>query len=261
MAQGTVTRVRMASSGYRGVVTRVRMVAAQQYYGQITRVRMKASVLTGGVDLGVDKVVEPFSVVEMFADVAPISTSEATSYTWTQESGIPVAIIGTGATVTFEAPASKNSLNLSFKVVVTFTGRAPAEDTIGITTYGHGAYFKYDLTLTDWVPIPLNPAGIYVPPAGGPPPPPPIDPETQLLRNILALSKTTAVKMAMLGSSTTAGNNATTTAKRYVNLLSDQIRTFETSVGATSALNATAAPTTAGLHTRNGGVGGTTSAN
>lgn len=87
------------------------------------------------------------------------------------------------------------------------------------------------------------------------------DPKLTSLNNLLVSSATTSVRMAFLGSSTTVGNNATTAENRYVNRLSNSLRTRYGASGVTAALDASARPTTPGLHTRNGGQGATTSAN
>jgi lysophospholipase L1-like esterase len=81
-----------------------------------------------------------------------------------------------------------------------------------------------------------------------------------VLRSILAQSATTTVKMATMGSSTTFGSNASDAAHQYVSLLSAAFRSQFGSGGTTSVLNSSAAPTGAGLFTRNGGIGGTTAA-
>jgi lysophospholipase L1-like esterase len=88
-----------------------------------------------------------------------------------------------------------------------------------------------------------------------------INPKQGILLAALTASTTTAIKIAMLGSSTTVGNNASDAAHRYVNLLADAFRTEYGSGGATAALDGSASPTTAGVHVRNGGVGSTTAAN
>lgn len=86
------------------------------------------------------------------------------------------------------------------------------------------------------------------------------DPKRAAFLAILAGSETTATKVAYVGSSTTVGNNASTPGARYVNLLSAAFRTWAGAAGSTLALDGSAAPTTPGLHARNGGVSGATSA-
>lgn len=83
----------------------------------------------------------------------------------------------------------------------------------------------------------------------------------QKIRASLAKSDESPIVIAYTGSSTTFGNNASTAAKRYVNVLSAQFRTRMGSGGTTSTMNGSAHPSTAGLYAVNGGVGGTTSAN
>lgn len=87
------------------------------------------------------------------------------------------------------------------------------------------------------------------------------DAERSALLNVLNTSATSPVRAAYLGSSTTAGNNASDAAHRYVNLLSDQIRAAKGAAGTTIALDSSATPTTPGFHARNGGIGGATAAN
>lgn len=79
---------------------------------------------------GVDQDVEPWSTVTLDGGLSA-SGSPIATYTWTQTGGTTVTLSGTGATRTFQAPASVAGETLTFTLTVTDSmGATSAADTV-----------------------------------------------------------------------------------------------------------------------------------
>lgn len=93
--------------------------------------------------------VEPLSTVTLTATLA---TGSATpdSYVWRRVSGAAVALSGTGATITFPAPAAMDGATVVIGVSGLIGGAQGPERTVQITTLPQ---IRWEPTTAGWVPV------------------------------------------------------------------------------------------------------------
>lgn len=91
------------------------------------------SNLPPAANAGVDQIVEPWSTVTLTGTDSD-SDGTVSTRSWTQTGGTPVATLaGSGATVTFEAPATIAGTTLTFMYSVIDNGGLNASDTMTVT--------------------------------------------------------------------------------------------------------------------------------
>jgi len=121
--------------------------AGQKFSIVAVEVKAPAAVPAPVADAGADQTgIEPGATVTLHGS----ATNSPTSYVWTQQSGVSVALSdATAAEPTFTAPTSSSRLVLAFSLVATNAGGSSGPDTVLVTVLPQ---LEWLLLSDGWVP-------------------------------------------------------------------------------------------------------------